>query len=102
MGDRATVCIGVVVPLTGRLAPLGEPLSFVLRHLAPHLKEIRNAGRTFRVRVAVSDSRSEVRAARQAVSDAGHATAKPQNAKATTPAPPRPRADAPGHAHRGK
>ncbi|MFD5271830.1 ABC transporter substrate-binding protein [Streptomyces sp. NPDC058335] len=69
MGDRATVCIGVVAPLTGRLAPLGEPLSFVLRHLAPHLKEIRNAGRTFRVRVAVRDSRSEARAARQAVEE---------------------------------
>ncbi|MGW0310694.1 ABC transporter substrate-binding protein [Streptomyces flavidovirens] len=67
MENAATVCIGVVAPLTGRLAPLGEPLSFVLRKLAPHLTGFRNGDRSFRVRVAVRDSRSEAQAARQAV-----------------------------------
>lgn len=51
----------------GRLAPLGEPLSFVLRTLAPRLGGMRNGGRSLDVRVAVRDSRSEAGAARQAV-----------------------------------
>ncbi|WP_447034745.1 ABC transporter substrate-binding protein [Streptomyces sp. DSM 118878] len=61
----ATVCVGVVAPLTGRLAALGEPLSFALRALRPRLDGMSYGGR--RLRVAVRDSRSEPEAARQAV-----------------------------------
>lgn len=64
-GTAATACIGVVAPLTGRLAPLGEPLSFVLRALAPRLDGMTYGGRG--LRVAVHDSRSEPDAARRAV-----------------------------------
>ncbi|MDN3260162.1 ABC transporter substrate-binding protein [Streptomyces sp. CSDS2] len=65
----APLCIGVVAPVTGRLAPLGAPLSYVLRALAPHLAHVRNGGRRHEVTVAVRDSRSEPGAARQAVRD---------------------------------
>ncbi|MFJ4950612.1 ABC transporter substrate-binding protein [Streptomyces sp. NPDC088760] len=61
------LCIGVVAPLTGRLAPLGAPLGYVLRALAPDLTHLRNGGRRYEVTVAVRDSRSEPEAARQAV-----------------------------------
>jgi branched-chain amino acid transport system substrate-binding protein len=63
------LCIGVVAPLTGRLAPLGEPLSFVLQTLAPQLMRIRNGNRRYNVRIAVRDSCSDPQAARQAVRD---------------------------------
>ncbi|MBO8184188.1 hypothetical protein [Streptomyces spirodelae] len=33
-GTATRVCVGVVAPQTGRLAPLGEPLSFAVRTLA--------------------------------------------------------------------
>ncbi|NEY31009.1 ABC transporter substrate-binding protein [Streptomyces sp. PRKS01-65] len=61
------LCIGVVAPLTGRLAPLGRPLAYVLRALAPRLRHVDNGGRRHEVVIAVRDSRSEPEAARQAV-----------------------------------
>jgi branched-chain amino acid transport system substrate-binding protein len=61
------LCIGVVVPRTGRLAPLGEPLSFVLERLAPRLNRLRAQGRDHPLRIAVRDSRSEAATARAAV-----------------------------------
>ncbi len=63
------LCIGVVAPLTGRLAPLGKPLSFVLRALKPQLRHICNGGHRYEVSVVVRDSRSTPEAARQAVRD---------------------------------
>ncbi|MFI6851255.1 ABC transporter substrate-binding protein [Streptomyces sp. NPDC050416] len=62
-----SLCVGVVAPLTGRLAPLGSPLSYVLRRLAPRLAHLRSGGRRYDVTVAVRDSRSDPDAARQAV-----------------------------------
>ncbi|MEV7083297.1 ABC transporter substrate-binding protein [Streptomyces sp. NPDC093516] len=62
-----SLCVGVVAPLTGRLAPLGSPLSYVLRRLAPRLAHVRNGGRRHTVTVAVRDSRSDPEAARRAV-----------------------------------
>jgi branched-chain amino acid transport system substrate-binding protein len=56
------LCIGVVVPRTGRLAPLGEPLSFVVDRLAPRLTRLRGHD----LRLAVRDSRSEPATARDA------------------------------------
>ncbi|CAL9286400.1 ABC transporter substrate-binding protein [Streptomyces sp. SudanB52_2052] len=64
-----SLCVGVVAPLTGRLAPLGAPLSYVLRRLAPRLAHVRNGGRRHDVTVAVRDSRSDPDAARRAVRD---------------------------------
>ncbi|MEU0106719.1 MULTISPECIES: ABC transporter substrate-binding protein [unclassified Streptomyces] len=64
-----SLCVGVVAPLTGRLAPLGSPLSYVLRRLAPRLAHVRNGGRRYDVTVAVRDSRSDPDAARRAVRD---------------------------------
>ncbi|MEU2562102.1 ABC transporter substrate-binding protein [Streptomyces longispororuber] len=61
--------VGVVAPLTGRLAPLGAPLSYVLRALAPRLGRVRNGARSYAVRVAVRDGRSDPQAARRAVRD---------------------------------
>ncbi|GAA2454427.1 ABC transporter substrate-binding protein [Streptomyces glaucus] len=58
-----------MAPLTGRLAPLGTPLSYVLRALAPRLAHVRNGGRRYDVTVAVRDSRSDPEAARAAVRD---------------------------------
>ncbi|NSC20213.1 ABC transporter substrate-binding protein [Streptomyces albus subsp. chlorinus] len=66
-GSATRVCIGVVAPLTGRLAPLGEPLSFAVRTLAPRLARLRDGGRACQVRIAVRDSRSDPEAARRAV-----------------------------------
>ncbi|MEU0337018.1 ABC transporter substrate-binding protein [Streptomyces sp. NPDC006193] len=60
--------IGVVAPLTGRLAPLGRPLSYVLRAAAPRLARVRNGG-GHKVSVVVRDSRSDPAAARRAVHD---------------------------------
>ncbi|WP_241562113.1 ABC transporter substrate-binding protein [Streptomyces hoynatensis] len=57
----------MVAPLTGRLAPLGEPLTHVVRALAPRLSRLRNGGRTHDVVLTVRDSRSDPGAARQAV-----------------------------------
>ncbi|MEU3324059.1 ABC transporter substrate-binding protein [Streptomyces albus] len=68
-GATTQVCIGVVAPLTGRLAPLGEPLSFAVRALAPRLARLHNGGRAYDVRVAVRDSRSDPQTARQAVAE---------------------------------
>ncbi|MEU0738702.1 ABC transporter substrate-binding protein [Streptomyces sp. NPDC006134] len=59
----------MVAPLTGRLAPLGKPLSYVLGALAPRLRHVRNGGRRHEVSIAVRDSRSDPEAARQAVRD---------------------------------
>ncbi|MFG3013076.1 ABC transporter substrate-binding protein [Streptomyces cinerochromogenes] len=60
------MCIRVVAPRTGRLAPLGAPLGHVPRALAPHLTHVRNGGRRYEVTVAVRDSRSEPGSARRA------------------------------------
>ncbi|WP_264159529.1 ABC transporter substrate-binding protein [Actinomadura rudentiformis] len=54
------------MPRTGRLAALGDPLSFVIDLLAPRLSEVGNAGRR-PLRFATRDSRSEPGRARQAV-----------------------------------
>ncbi|MCZ0207602.1 hypothetical protein OZK63_19495 [Streptomyces sp. UMAF16] len=59
--------IGVVAPLTGRLSPLGAPLSYVPRALAPRLAHVRNGGRRHEVTVTVRDSSSEPGAAPRAV-----------------------------------
>ncbi|MEU3729619.1 ABC transporter substrate-binding protein [Streptomyces sp. NPDC033538] len=59
----------MVAPLTGRLAPLGKPLTYVLKALAPQLKHVRNGSSRYDVSVAVRDSRSDPAAARQAVHD---------------------------------
>ncbi len=63
------MCIGVVVPSTGRLAKLGNPLSFVVDLLAPKLRQITNGGRRWEVRLACRDSHSEPDAARQAAAE---------------------------------
>ncbi|GGQ01296.1 ABC transporter substrate-binding protein [Streptomyces mutabilis] len=65
----ARLTIGVVAPLTGRLAPLGKPLTYVLKALAPQLAHVRNGNRRYDVTIAVRDSRSDPAAARQAVHD---------------------------------
>ncbi|MBT2414731.1 ABC transporter substrate-binding protein [Streptomyces sp. ISL-12] len=64
-----SLCVGVVAPLTGRLAPLGSPLSYALRRLTPRLARVRNGGRHHDVTIAVRDSRSDPDAARRAVHD---------------------------------
>ncbi|MFJ8668949.1 ABC transporter substrate-binding protein [Streptomyces sp. NPDC093600] len=65
----AQLTIGVVAPLTGRLAPLGKPLTYVLKALAPQLRHLRNGSRRYDLSIVVRDSRSEPAAARQAVHD---------------------------------
>ncbi len=50
-------------------SPLGAPLSYVPRALAPRLAHVRNGGRRHEVTVTVRDSRSEPGAARRAVRD---------------------------------
>ncbi|MEV0238769.1 ABC transporter substrate-binding protein [Streptomyces sp. NPDC050674] len=65
--SSSSLCVGVVAPLTGRLAPLGSPLSYVLRRLAPRLARLRGGARRRDVNVVVRDSRSDPDAARQAV-----------------------------------
>ncbi|MCZ9345230.1 ABC transporter substrate-binding protein, partial [Streptomyces sp. TRM76130] len=64
-----SLCVGVVAPLTGRLAPLGSPLSYALRRLTPRLASVRNGGRHHDVTIAVRDSRSDPDAARRAMRD---------------------------------
>jgi branched-chain amino acid transport system substrate-binding protein len=61
------LCIGAVVPETGRLARLGDPLGFVVERLAPRLGHVVNGGRRHALRLATRDSRSEPAAAREAV-----------------------------------
>ncbi|WP_414719829.1 ABC transporter substrate-binding protein [Streptomyces sp.] len=58
-----------MAPLTGRLAPLGKPLTYVLKALTSQLKHVRNGSSRYDVSVAVRDSRSDPGAARQAVRD---------------------------------
>ncbi|MBF8189548.1 ABC transporter substrate-binding protein [Nonomuraea sp. K274] len=67
MGSGPQLTIGAVVPETGRLARLGDPMSFVLGALAPRLPPVRDGDRRYGVRVAIRDSRSEPSRARQAV-----------------------------------
>ncbi|GAB3207121.1 ABC transporter substrate-binding protein [Marinactinospora endophytica] len=67
MRTDSQLCIGAVIPQTGRLARLGDPLSYVLRRLAPRLARTRVGGRDRPVRVAVRDSRSDPDHARRAV-----------------------------------
>ncbi|MGW0482157.1 ABC transporter substrate-binding protein [Nonomuraea sp. NPDC003214] len=56
-----------MIPQTGRLARLGDPLSFLLPWLAPQLTRVRNGNRLHPLRVAVRDSRSDPAHARRAV-----------------------------------
>ncbi|PZG21789.1 ABC transporter substrate-binding protein [Nonomuraea aridisoli] len=67
MGSDPQLTIGAVVPKTGRLARLGDPMSFVLDTVAPQLPPVRAGGRRHGVRVAIRDSRSQPSGARQAV-----------------------------------
>ncbi|MBO8192996.1 ABC transporter substrate-binding protein [Streptomyces oryzae] len=68
-GAAKRLCIGVVAPLTGRLAPLGEPLSFAVRSSARRMARLHNGGRAYDVRIRVRDSRSLPEGARRAVRD---------------------------------
>jgi branched-chain amino acid transport system substrate-binding protein len=61
--------IGVVVPRTGRLATLGDPLPFVVDLLGPKLHQIINGRRRWEVRLACRDSCSEPGAAREAAAE---------------------------------
>lgn len=63
------LCIGAVVPRTGRLARLGQPLAFALERLASRLTHITQGTRRHRVRLAWRDSRSEPDGARRAVAE---------------------------------
>ncbi|GAA1530246.1 ABC transporter substrate-binding protein [Actinomadura kijaniata] len=67
MGPDGSLCIGAVVPRTGRLSTLGDPLAFVVDRLAPHLRSVGGAGRRRALRFAVRDSRSDPDGARRAV-----------------------------------
>jgi branched-chain amino acid transport system substrate-binding protein len=69
MESHPQLCIGAVIPQTGRLARLGDPLSFLLQKLAPHLTHVHNAGRRLPLRIAIRDSRSDPAQARQAVQE---------------------------------
>jgi branched-chain amino acid transport system substrate-binding protein len=66
-GRVEEVCVGAVVPRTGRLATLGDPLSFVLEWLGPALA--RPAGDGPRIRTAWRDNRSAPADARRAVEE---------------------------------
>ncbi|MEV4109373.1 ABC transporter substrate-binding protein [Nonomuraea sp. NPDC049695] len=61
------LCIGAVIPRTGRLSRLGDPLSFVLDLLAPTVTHVVNDGRRHNLRLAGRDSRSDPAVARRAV-----------------------------------
>jgi branched-chain amino acid transport system substrate-binding protein len=61
------LCIGAVIPRTGRLSRLGDPLSFVLDLLAPAVTHVVNDGRRRDLRLAGRDSRSDPAVARRAV-----------------------------------
>ncbi|WP_197093421.1 ABC transporter substrate-binding protein [Nonomuraea sp. SBT364] len=56
-----------MIPRTGRLARLGDPLSFLIPWLAPQLTHIVNGSRRYALRVAIRDSRSDPAHARRAV-----------------------------------
>ncbi|WP_043628665.1 ABC transporter substrate-binding protein [Nonomuraea candida] len=67
-GRSGTVCVGVVVPRTGRLSQLGDPLSFVAESLAPALAGGGPGGGGRRnVRLLCRDSRSDPETARRVV-----------------------------------
>lgn len=66
-GDE--LCIGVVVPRTGRLCRLGDPLLFAASLLAPRLRYVVNGDRRLAVRLICSDSRSDPDTARAVVRD---------------------------------
>lgn len=68
MRPDSSLCVGAVVPRTGRLARLGDPLSFVIDMLAPRLTEVRNT-RRHPLRFATRDSRSDPVHAAQAVGE---------------------------------
>ncbi|MGK5632009.1 ABC transporter substrate-binding protein [Streptomyces sp. URMC 123] len=61
--------MGVVLPRTGRLADLGDPMSFVVELLAPTLRHITRGARRHPVRLVCRDSRSDPAAARHAVGE---------------------------------
>ncbi|MFI7615786.1 ABC transporter substrate-binding protein [Nonomuraea terrae] len=67
MGSDPQLTIGAVIPKTGRLARLGDPMSFVLDSLSGRLPPVRAGGRRHGVRLAIRDSRSQPSGARQAV-----------------------------------
>ncbi|TYB47658.1 ABC transporter substrate-binding protein [Nonomuraea sp. PA05] len=68
-GQNGELCVGAVVPRTGRLARLGDPLSFAMEFVRPSLRHVVNAGRRHPLRLAWRDSRSDPVTARQAVRD---------------------------------
>ncbi len=59
--------VGVVIARTGRLARLGDPLTFVMQLLEPKLRRLVNGERGYEVRLVSRDSRSTAEGARQAV-----------------------------------
>lgn len=61
--------IGVVLPQTGRLSKLGDPLAFVTSLLAARLSRITNSGRQYELRVVSRDSHSKPERARQATEE---------------------------------
>jgi branched-chain amino acid transport system substrate-binding protein len=62
------LCIGAVVPRTGRLSRLGDPLAFVIDRSAAGQASVRGAdGRLRPLRFTVRDSRSDPAHAREAV-----------------------------------
>ncbi|MFB4285256.1 ABC transporter substrate-binding protein [Nonomuraea sp. MTCD27] len=63
------LCVGAVVPHTGRLSRLGDPLTFAIEFLRPALRHIINGRHRYPVRLAWRDSRSNPVTARQAVRD---------------------------------
>ncbi len=63
------LCIGAVVPRTGRLARLGDPLAFALERLAPRLARPGRGNRRRTFRLAWRDSQSDPDGARRAVAE---------------------------------
>jgi branched-chain amino acid transport system substrate-binding protein len=63
------LCIGVVVPRTGRLCRLGDPLLFAATLLAPRLRYVVGGDRRHAVRLICRDSRSDPDTARAVVRD---------------------------------
>ncbi|MFF4951473.1 ABC transporter substrate-binding protein [Streptomyces chattanoogensis] len=66
-GDACTgdLCIGAVVPHTGRLAALGDPLSYVIGRLGSRLPAVADGARRRRLRIVCRDSRSDPAVARR-------------------------------------
>ncbi|MGW6461568.1 ABC transporter substrate-binding protein, partial [Streptomyces sp. NPDC055078] len=67
--DLKTLTVGVVAPLSGRLAKLGDPLLFAMDLLRREMRPVLNGGRTYDVRIACRDSRSDAESARRATEE---------------------------------